>query len=41
MSANGAQEAMRSHTELQSLAQQLHDAEERWCALNQEIEDLS
>jgi ATP-binding cassette, subfamily F, member 3 len=41
MSATDAKEALRSHTELADLAKQLHEAEERWCALEQELEDLA
>jgi ATP-binding cassette subfamily F protein 3 len=40
MSATDAKEALRLHNELEVVAKQLHDAEERWCALQQELEEL-
>jgi hypothetical protein len=40
LSTSDAKEALRLHHELADLAGQLHDAEERWCVLQQELEDL-
>jgi ATP-binding cassette subfamily F protein 3 len=40
MSSTDAQEAMTLHTELESLTAQLAEAEDRWCALQAEIEDV-
>ncbi len=41
MSATDPKEALRLHNEAEGLAKQLHDAEERWCVLQQELEDLA
>jgi ATP-binding cassette subfamily F protein 3 len=41
MAATDAKEALRLHNELEAVAKQLHDAEERWCVLQQELEDLN
>ena len=40
MTATDPTEALRLHNEVESLSTQLTQAEERWCELNQEIEDL-
>jgi len=41
MGATDPKEALRLHNEVQAVAKQLHDAEERWCVLQQELEDLA
>ena len=40
MSATDQKEALRLHNELEAVAAQLNDAEERWCVLQAEIESL-
>ncbi|MFM8218823.1 MAG: ABC transporter C-terminal domain-containing protein, partial [Planctomycetaceae bacterium] len=37
LQATNAQEALRLHTELESLQQPLAEAEERWCQLQEEL----
>ena len=37
MSATDPKEAMRLHNEVEELAKQLNDAEERWCVLQEEL----
>jgi ATP-binding cassette subfamily F protein 3 len=40
MSATDAKEALRLHNEVEELAKQLNEAEERWCALQEELGEL-